>query len=425
MVAENRLVNNSELACLYVHLNDTLKNTLELFRQNPGLHLLAVLDHAARPVGVIRETDVRALLFNPFGHALMCNPSFGQDIGNLVRECAMCEENGTDPLHTHHHAGAFASIDDSPGLILMQAGKFKRTVSSDELLNAFAENRVARADEMTGHCETFTAEIMELSSELSKTAQYMQSLSTSLDLQATSVADAAHHVAVGASQSSVGLQDVNERGRKLAFALEQLADVASEAKTVRTKTQDVIAAATPQMASLADHSAEIRSIVDVIRSVGRATNFLALNAQIEAVRQSQENSGFVAVANEIKVLAATTRGSADEVTGNVDRIGKAVGDVLIGHRQIVDAMECMNDISGRIEFAVEEQSTTSLAIAGFVEQAASASHEISAKANDIGSLADNVQNDARELGHFATILLRAANRITDRSSDFVRTVQFA
>ncbi len=53
--------------------------------------MLAIVDAQRRPVGVIRERDVRTILFNPFGHALMQNPSIGGSLTTLIRPCGTAD----------------------------------------------------------------------------------------------------------------------------------------------------------------------------------------------------------------------------------------------------------------------------------------------------------------------------------------------
>ena len=404
---------------LSVLKTDTLRATLELFREYPAMRLLAVVDNHNMPVGVIREHDIRSLLFNPFGHALMCNPGFGQDIGRLIVDCAVAETIAGE----HGLIAAFSSYSNSPGLVVTSQGMFTETLSGEDLAERMAAARVSRAERIAENGGSFTTEIVSLSSGLSDAASRMQSLSESLVGQAKGMTDAAQNVASGAAQSSMGLQDVNERGRQLAMALEQLAKVALQASDVRMQTRDVIEATEPQIAALGESGKEIRAIIDVIRDIGRKTNFLALNAQIEAVRSDDNIEGFVAVADEIKQLSRQTKGSADEVSGKADRIGAVVGDVLSGHREIVRAMETMSDISGRIDSAVAEQSSTSLIIAGFVEQAADATKDISAGAHHIGALAQDLYADAREIEQFSTLLLSSAAEINAKSRQFVHSIQ--
>ena len=84
---------NDSYTRISVRFSDPLRETLEIFRQNRAMRILAVVDEENRPIGVIREVDVRDLLFNPFGHALMSNPGFGKSIQNLVRPCAAAEQH--------------------------------------------------------------------------------------------------------------------------------------------------------------------------------------------------------------------------------------------------------------------------------------------------------------------------------------------
>ena len=421
MKHEARFQKSEDYGRLFVGYSGSLRDTLDTFRNNRAMRLLAVVDDDGVPVGVVREEDIRDLLFNPYGHALMSNPGFGKDIKGLIRQCAVADHDLDNArmitIHSQH--------PDSPGLILTAKGKFFETLSGDRLLELMARGRMAQAEQITRRGQEFTQQILSLSGQVSETANRVRCLSESLCNQASEMTDAAQNVASGAAQSSIGLQDVKARGHHLANALEQLAVVASEAKMVRTRTKTVIDAAEPQMKALSDSGVEIASIIDVIHNVGRKTNFLALNAQIEAVRQDANSLGFIAVASEIKQLANQTKGSANEVSKKVDKIGNAVGDVLAGHREIVDAMEQISNFSSQIDTAVEEQGATSLIIAGFVDQAADATSEISARAKDISTRAEQVQANANELERVSAMLLSSAVDISERSRSFVKSVQYA
>lgn len=405
--------------CLSVRISDTLRETLELFRKHRAMRILAVVDQFNKPVGVIREVDVRALLFNPYGHALMSNPGFGKDIHNLVKPCAVAEYD----LSVAELIAAYSAQIDSPGLVLTTEGQFLEALSDDQLLELMAQGRIARAEKITTNSHLFTHEILSLSGQLCEAANKVHALSETLGDQAQAMTNAAQNVAAGASHSWLGLQDVNERGHMLADAMERLTLVASQAKLVRVRTSDVIDAADPHMDELAKSGTEIGKIIEVIYSIGRQTNFLALNAQIEAVRQDASNQGFVAVAGEIKQLANETKGAAVEVTKKVDGIGHAVNDVLAAHRDITDAMGEMSAISDKIDTAVGEHTATSQIIAAYVEQAADATSEIGARAQDIGTRALHVQNSAKDLEHVSAMLLKSAIDIRSCSQEFVQSIK--
>lgn len=55
-----------------------LRAAIEAFRCNAKLRLLPVVDAQCRPVGALFEQDVREILYNPYGHALLDNPAFNR-----------------------------------------------------------------------------------------------------------------------------------------------------------------------------------------------------------------------------------------------------------------------------------------------------------------------------------------------------------
>ncbi len=69
----------------------SVADVVAAFRGRPGLRAVAVVDDQRRPIGAIQETAIRDLLFNPFGYALLQNPSFGRTLDPLVAPCPTIE----------------------------------------------------------------------------------------------------------------------------------------------------------------------------------------------------------------------------------------------------------------------------------------------------------------------------------------------
>ena len=103
-----------------------LRAAIEAFRCNPKLRLLPVIDGAGRPVGAVFEQDVREILYNPYGHALLDNPAFNRAVETHCRPCPAADL--TTPLPDL--LDAYARADGSEGMILTSEDRLFGTLTT-------------------------------------------------------------------------------------------------------------------------------------------------------------------------------------------------------------------------------------------------------------------------------------------------------
>ncbi|HET6524273.1 methyl-accepting chemotaxis protein [Sphingopyxis sp.] len=401
---------------------------IDLFRSDPQLRALAVVDADDRPVGIIREQRVRELLFCPFWFSLMQNPTIGGSIASMIEPCPTADvaRSTTDLLRIA------AQSAGQQELILVDAGRFVETLDSGQLAKLamlreveLAQERAARAAHIDDAGRQFRHDIAALTGTLSETAKKVEAVAGALSERAQQTGRDAVTVAGATAQTLAGLQDLGDRGHALAATMTRIVDDGSRARAVRGDAHIKIKQASERAAALKAASQSIEQMLALIIDMASRTNMLALNAGIEAARAGDAGRGFAVVASEVKTLASQTRVAAGDITQYIDRIRDIVGQVAAGFDEVEKAIDANNGFSDAIDRAVDGQSATTLTIASYVEQAVFAGREIDARVREIGHGATAVGDGARTLGRLSAGLTEAAQSLHQRAQHFVAAVAIA
>ena len=150
-----------------------------------------------------------------------------------------------------------------------------------------------------------------------------KSLSESM-LQKLSEVD---RIAAATEQMSLSIREVSELSVQVLEAAQHAEDAASKGKLSVESTIQSVSALSKQLGQTGDKvndvanaTAEIRKVLDVIEAIAEQTNLLALNAAIEAARAGEQGRGFAVVADEVRTLASRTRGSTDEIKAMIQQL---------------------------------------------------------------------------------------------------------
>lgn len=76
--------------------------------------------------------------------------------------------------------------------------------------------------------------------------------------------------------------------------------------------------------TMEDSVKEIGTIATYVIDIATRSNILGLNANIEAARAGEHGRGFAVVANEIRKMAETSKGAAEDITSQLMQIDKYV-----------------------------------------------------------------------------------------------------
>lgn len=223
------------------------------------------------------------------------------------------------------------------------------------------------ADSVTTSSEELAAGSMQMSSNAEETS-----------VQAKVVADAADRMSSNTQVVATGIEEMSASIREISLSTVQ-------ASTVANKAVDVAKSTNETMSKLGKSTMEIGNVLKVISSIAEQTNLLALNATIEAARAGELGKGFAVVANEVKELARQTAKATEEIGGSISVMQADAKGALASIEEITAIINKMNEISGIIASAVEEQAATTAEINRNVSEAATGSTEI---ARNIKSVAD-------------------------------------
>ncbi len=410
-----------------IRLGQPLSEAVEQFQENPSLRLLPVLDDADRPKGAIYERDMRQILFNPFGHALLRNPSFGGRLDDHVRPCASVERSATIEMLIDLYA---AQGQKCEGLIVVEDGRYAGMVGGQLLLKLAAERdarvavaRAERLERVTRESGLFRDDIATLIADLVNMADMLSRLASDAAERAADNGQAAAGMAVAAAQTADNLTGIAGSANDLGLLFQSIEEEVRQAgAAIRAAVEQTRlgSAQTEQLRVQANGIGEVTALID---AVARATATLALNAGIEAARAGEAGQGFAVVAREVKLLAGQTREAAAEIASRIEHIRSTVGHVAQGHGLMGSAIEKADRLSASLFDAVARHGAFSRGIAASMSEAGESSDHVRVSASQISKNASAAVDGAQAMREAAGQLAAEAQRLDARASLFIEAIR--
>lgn len=412
-----------------VRIGQPLSVAVERFQDDATLRLLPVVDDTGRPTGAIHERDTRLILFNPFGHALLQNPSFGGRLDSHVKPCAVVDADAPVATLIDAYAAQPAGCD---GLIAVRHGRYVGVIGSQTLLNLAAEREsgIARAkaerfERLNSESAAFRHDVGALVARLVTMADQLSGDAAQAAERAASNGDNAALMAVAAAQTSASMTEISRNGSVLADIFQGIEAEVEQAGAVTRQAVGHAHEGVAKTQALAEATGEIGQVTAMIDSIARATSMLALNAAIEAARAGAAGQGFAVVAREVQSLAGQTREAAAAIAGRIDHVQETVADVAGGYGHMEATIRSVDRLSSSVFDAVARQGAFTRAVAHHVAEGAEASEHIRVSADQISDNARMAADGTRRLRDFASALAQGSAQLDGRVSEFIARIQAA
>jgi len=179
------------------------------------------------------------------------------------------------------------------------------------------------------------------------------------------------------------------------------------------------------MRGLDNAAQKIGAVLSLIQEIASQTNLLALNATIEAARAGDAGKGFAVVASEVKSLATQTSRATEEIAEQVSAIQSSSKGAVAAIQSIDGTIRQINEISGAIAAAIEEQGTTTGEIARHTQEAARGTGEVSQNIAGVNRAADETGAAAAEVLASANALGAQTDKLRLEVDEFLAKIRIA
>ncbi|WP_026790932.1 methyl-accepting chemotaxis protein [Pleomorphomonas oryzae] len=238
----------------------------------------------------------------------------------------------------------------------------------------------------------------------------LQNSAETLTGNAEETAMQAASAAAAANQATANVQTVAGATEELSSSIAEIGTRVAAAGSVATEARETAAATRENIGSLQTAADQIGTIVELIDSIAGQTNLLALNATIEAARAGEAGKGFAVVAAEVKQLADQTSKATSQIGRQIGGIQTSTGTSAASIGAIAEIIHRLNEISGAIATAVEQQAGAASEIA----------HNVSEAARGTAAVSENVEGIRKASEHTSTVsttVLSAADDLAAQAGE--------
>ncbi len=299
------------------------------------------------------------------------------------------------------------------------AFEFEQMARERESMRANQGRALARV------AEQFESTVGEVVGSVAAASSQLQSTASAMAAAAEQASTQTAQVTQSMSQAANGVTAAAAASDEFAMSIGEISRQAAHSAELAREASDTASRADSTISALSHSANQVGQIVELIQTIAKRTNLLALNASIEAARGGTAGRGFAVVASEVKELAAQTSRATEDVAEQIRQMQDSTGASVTALRSIAEQIKQMESTAISIASAVDQQSVAGQDLARNIDLAARSTDEVSANVVQVresslttGAAANQVLGSAGNLESQARILRRQVD-------EFLRHVRAA
>ena len=299
-------------------------------------------------------------------------------------------------------------------------------------LTGVTKNIADHSENLYNASNTMTSSAQEASLSVEQVEKAISEIAQGATSQAQDTQTATENIILMGNmieETSTEVDDLRENARIMRNAGDKAIDILNELNQINQQTKEAVFVISEQTNTTNESALKIKEATDMIADIAEETNLLSLNASIEAARAGEQGRGFAVVAAQIQKLAEQSNESARQIDGiinsliadsekavdtmeevkvviekqneNVINTESAFKDVKDGIdksmkniQEITDKTKQLDD--ARIKVVDVVQNLTAIA-----QENAASTEETSASASEVGTIVEDIANNARKLNTIA------------------------